>query len=1512
MKNVMKKALSLLLVVCLLLPTASLITWADNEITTYKKIADLPLSTSKQRTVTASGHLFEAYAVFDPIDLTQYGYPADDVIGSGVLGIQMDIAISGNDAVVEAVASGAGGGQFEISSAGWIDNEELCNTASSVMKWKANEWTRHTVDLSELAVATGDDAWDPTAFDCMRIYLDGLGVFAGQTCYVKIVNVQLVDLSATVPVEEAHALGNGTPGDQAPPTYKAAGYKELASIDYEVACFNGTVGGTFYGYKSFDPIDLTAFGYPTEGDIEAGYLGLQFDLYMDAGKEMAAALEGGAGSGQFEIASGGFCDIEELGKAPVFDWKNEAWTRNVVDFAWFTTVTHGPFDPTNFNWFRIYMDAPTDGKTYVLKMCNLRVVDLTQPLSEEEAPRVGDGMGKPSAPEYQVEEDAWDYNPDTAVVSGYNLVEYAQKNGLLPMKDWAPLAQMLLFSLAEKGGGVLYIPAGVYECRTNLVIPSGCVLQGDWVNPDESIDVRGTVLAVYANTSSAFITMGGASLVKSLAFWYPEQTVKRPQEYPYTILMDHDDTVENITLVNAYQGIYSPYPISCPNIENVYGTPLSVGIDMQSCSDQWEMENVHFAADYWVNSGLAGAPTTAEDKEELKNVLYYEGTGIILRRIDWSWVTYSSIKGYSVGLQMVPNGDYATNGMIHEVLFEDCYTAIYSEALAQRGVIVTSSTIRNCRYGVFVDNASDFTHGSLKMMDMDISATSEALTVNDMAQVSLLESVVRSGAVNISNGWFTLVGTVFYTDGAQVVLKKGTQVATVTDCVDYWGDAIEVDNQARCSLTVSDEPIDMDKIPTITPEEGGLAKKVGPASQDVTIADLDRTGKTDVSAELNALLEAQAATGGTVFLPAGLYRLDASVTVPSGVQLLGSQDVGHDVGGYNIGTVFQIYFGRGSEEGAVFYLEESAGLRGVKAIWPEQDYYTAGTFVPYPYFVQGQGSDVYVVNVSVQNAWAVMDLMTYRCDNHYIDAVRGGAFRNFLAIGKGAENGVVRNCHQQHSSFCGYQGELPTITHAFAGYNEDFFLIGDVENEIMVGNFAYAVGTGYKFVAEETGAADVTIYGCVIDYSTKVVEVEEAERVDIISLQATCMTPLRDMTAEMDHVHLHDTFDGEVNVWTGILYENSDYVFRADGGTLNVYSFTLASNSPVTNVSGDGKVNLYDGVYSIYYGFDGKDPVHTITTTAGEGKNVTMRLGYYLRNLNDTQKIGRYEGVSYVTNNWYYDVAEDMQVPEGSEVVFSDAFSDYNSMPDQWKMEFQNIGGGGVAVRRGVATLTAKGGAFLNAMRANSRFNLTAGAYRYEMRLNVESLRQEDGSRLSFATLGENGSSVECVRIAPDGSVQVRTASGGMESIGKISLGTWYRLSVTFDMDADTYTVVLYDDAYNVVAKSGTRPITINTFTGLWFGAETMPGDETQTVVQVDYMAVLTDGEPTQNATIGDINGDNKVDSTDARLILQYTVGKIGADVLNVVNGNVNGDDKVDSTDARLVLQYAVGKISQF
>ena len=83
-------------------------------------------------------------------------------------------------------------------------------------------------------------------------------------------------------------------------------------------------------------------------------------------------------------------------------------------------------------------------------------------------------------------------------------------------------------------------------------------------------------------------------------------------------------------------------------------------------------------------------------------------------------------------------------------------------------------------------------------------------------------------------------------------------------------------------------------------------------------------------------------------------------------------------------------------------------------------------------------------------------------------------------------------------------------------------------------------------------------------------------------------------------------------------------------------------------------------------------------------------------------------------------------------------------------------------------------------------------------------------------------------------------------------------------------------------------------------------------IMQVlDIQVVLPGFEP--DYVKGDTDGNGAVNSTDARLALQLSVGKIAPeDLASPQSADVDGDGKISSTDARLILQYSVGKIADW
>lgn len=118
--------------------------------------------------------------------------------------------------------------------------------------------------------------------------------------------------------------------------------------------------------------------------------------------------------------------------------------------------------------------------------------------------------------------------------------------------------------------------------------------------------------------------------------------------------------------------------------------------------------------------------------------------------------------------------------------------------------------------------------------------------------------------------------------------------------------------------------------------------------------------------------------------------------------------------------------------------------------------------------------------------------------------------------------------------------------------------------------------------------------------------------------------------------------------------------------------------------------------------------------------------------------------------------------------------------------------------------------------------------------------------------------------------------------------------------------------ALDVYYEGQTQPERVTEgFTVTGYNADTL-GEQTLTVTYSGKTATYTVDVYAVQILWGDVDGDGKITSTDARLTLQVYAGKISGDSLNTAAADVDGDNKITSTDARLILQYYAGKIKSF
>ena len=132
------------------------------------------------------------------------------------------------------------------------------------------------------------------------------------------------------------------------------------------------------GYQLADPLDLTQYGYST--DAAKNTLALQVDMYVSGDDGLVSLLERGGVAGQVEITSSGTCDQQErFASTGALTFQRDMWVRRVLPLSSFTgTSGSEAFDPTAFNYFRLYFAEPSasvNGQKAIIKMCNFRLVN---------------------------------------------------------------------------------------------------------------------------------------------------------------------------------------------------------------------------------------------------------------------------------------------------------------------------------------------------------------------------------------------------------------------------------------------------------------------------------------------------------------------------------------------------------------------------------------------------------------------------------------------------------------------------------------------------------------------------------------------------------------------------------------------------------------------------------------------------------------------------------------------------------------------------------------------------------------------------------------------------------------------------------------------------------------------------------------------------------------------------------------------------------------------------------
>ncbi|MBX7246453.1 MAG: glycoside hydrolase family 55 protein [Candidatus Sumerlaeaceae bacterium] len=257
----------------------------------------------------------------------------------------------------------------------------------------------------------------------------------------------------------------------------------------------------------------------------------------------------------------------------------------------------------------------------------------------------------------------------------------------------------------------------------------------------------------------------------------------------------------------------------------------------------------------------------------------------------------------------------------------------------------------------------------------------------------------------------------------------------------------------------------------------------------------------DTTAIQSALDAAGKVGGGVVQLPAGQYRINGSLSVPSGVALEGVWRAPHH-SDQSWGSALFAHGGRGSDTGAALVeLQPSACIKGVTIYYPAQ---TTDAITPYPYSIRLRGMNGTVEDVTLANSYQGIDVGTHPNELHMIRDVYGCVLRTGIFVDKCTDVGRIENVHFNPHYWGRVKlpaGQPAVDWQKMLGYinaNCEPFVFGRTDWEYVTNTFAFGFKNCYKFIQTKDGACNGQFSGIGADGGVCCLRVEDVQPMGLL------------------------------------------------------------------------------------------------------------------------------------------------------------------------------------------------------------------------------------------------------------------------------------------------------------------------------------------------------------------------------------------------------------------------------
>ena len=345
---------------------------------------------------------------------------------------------------------------------------------------------------------------------------------------------------------------------------------------------------------------------------------------------------------------------------------------------------------------------------------------------------------------------------------------------------------------ASKAGGRVWLPPARYLVKGSLHIPPGVTLQGVEESPVWTEPLTGSIILATGGRDNedgpALFELGHSSAVRGVTVFYPEQIVTNIHPYSWTFhLQGHDNTVENVTLINSYNGIrIGPEGNVRHRIRSVYGCVLRRGIFVDACSDIGRIENVQFHCHWWTAASVGG------EWKPVHEFMWKNCEAFIFGRTDWEYVNNTFVFPVNVGYRFLKTKAGAANGQFSGIGADEAQVCVKVEEIQPMGLLISNGQFV-CMHGdtripVLVESTC---RGSVRLVDCAFWGPNRQCVVSHSKSFVSLSDCYLSSTGRAKNPGVSLIeadggklqvrGCSFGTDEPGIALKPGLKHAIITE-----------------------------------------------------------------------------------------------------------------------------------------------------------------------------------------------------------------------------------------------------------------------------------------------------------------------------------------------------------------------------------------------------------------------------------------------------------------------------------------------------------------------------------------------------------------------------------------------------------------------------------------------------------------------------------------------------------------------------------------------------------